>query len=283
MRVRRSGARRQGNAYAVVVSLFLLLVGFLFIFPFVAMVLNAFKPEKDIIAFSFLPRTVTMENFHFILHKASISLPIALKNSAFVATARTAITLYLASLWGYALAKLRFKGRNVLFYLVLSAMMVPVAVILLPLYQQMIWLRLKGSLWSLILIVNGTTSYAVFIMRQFMGGIPEEMLESGRIDGCGEFQIFHKLVFPMLTNAISSVCIIVFLYVWNDYLWPFISIDAPEKYTVTVAMQFFSGRYTVQYGPLMAATTLSLLPIMIVYFIFQRRFTQGISTLGLKE
>ena len=278
-----SKRKKRAFGYETWMSILLFAVAALFLFPFAAMLLTAFLPDSEIFSGRFGFDRVTLDNFHFILTKTSISLPRALGNSLFISAVRTAMTLYLASLWGYALAKLNFRGRNFLFYMVLAAMMVPVAVLLLPLYQEMIWFRLKGSQLALILIVDSTTSYAVFIMRQFIRGVPDEILESGRIDGCGEFQIFHRLVFPLLNNAVSSVCILVFLYVWNDYLWPFIMIDNPSLYTITVAMQFFSGRYVVQYGPLSAATAMALLPIFAVYFIFQKRFTQGISTLGIKE
>lgn len=263
----------------------LFVASFLFMLPFVAMLFNAVKPEYEILGYppTFFPHEFTLENFKEVLTNDSMHLLSSLFNSILVAVVRTALTIYLAALWGYTLSKRKFRGRKLLFYVVLSAMMVPTAVILLPLYQEMVWFHLKGRLLSLILVVNSTTSYAVFIMKQFIDTLPNELLEAGRIDGCSEFQLFHRLVFPLLRNAISAVAIIIFLYIWNDFLWPYMMIDDPSKYTITVAMQFLNGQNFIRYGQLMAATTISVLPIMVVYFLFQNRFTQGIAMTGSKE
>lgn len=277
---RKRSALGQAGAYAV-----LIVASFIFMVPFVAMLFNAFKPEYEILGYppTYFPKEITLDNFRAVIENDSMHLFSSLGNSVFVATTRTVLTLYLSALWGYTLSKLRFPGRKVLFYLVLSAMMIPTAVILLPLYQEMIWMGLNGKLLSQIIVVNGTTSYAVFIMKQFVDTLPNDVIEAGRIDGCSELQIFHKIVFPLLKNAISAVAIIVFLYTWNDFLWPYMMIDDPGNYTITVAMQFLNGRNFVRYGQLMAATAISILPIVVMYVIFQKRFTQGIAMTGVKE
>ncbi|MCE5236157.1 MAG: carbohydrate ABC transporter permease [Clostridiaceae bacterium] len=277
---RKRSAWSQTGAYAT-----LIVASLIFMVPFIAMLFNAFKPEYEILGYppTYFPKELTLDNFKAVIENDSMHLFSSLGNSIFVAATRTVLTLYLSALWGYALSKLRFPGRKVLFYLVLSAMMVPTAVILLPLYQEMIWMGLNGKLLSQIVVVNGTTSYAVFIMKQFIDTLPNDVIEAGRIDGCSEFQIFHRIVFPLLKNAVSAVAIIVFLYIWNDFLWPYMMIDDPSKYTVTVAMQFLNGRNFIRYGQLMAATAISILPIVIMYFIFQKRFTQGIAMTGVKE
>ncbi len=271
--------------YKTIVYAVLIAVGILFIIPFITMILNAFKPEGEILGYppTFFPKAITLDNFTAVFNHSSINIFQALLNSLIVTVSRTTLILYLSALWGFALSKFKFRGRNVLFYMVLSAMMVPISVLLLPLYQEMVWMGLNGKLISLIIVVNGTTSYAVFIMKQFISSIPDDLIESAKIDGCSEFAIFHRIIFPLLRNAISAVSIIVFLYVWNDFLWPFMMIDDPANYTITVAMQFFNGKNYVKYGQLMAAVTISLLPIITVYFIFQNKFTQGISMTGLKE
>lgn len=277
-----SPGRAAGKTASYVI---LFAASFLFMLPFVAMIFNAVKPEYEILGYppTFFPHEFTLDNFAAVLNNDSMNLIRSLFNSILVAGIRTAFTIYFAAMWGYALSKLKFPGRKLLFYVVLSAMMVPTAVILLPLYQEMVWFHLKGKLLSLILVINSTTSYAVFIMKQFIDTLPDELLEAGRIDGCSEFQVFHRLVFPLLRNAISAVAIIVFLYIWNDFLCPYMMIDDSSKFTVTVAMQYLNGQNFIRYGQLMAATTISVLPIMVVYFIFQNRFTQGISLSGSKE
>lgn len=273
------------NAGKALTYIILLVAGFILMVPFIAMIFNAFKAEAEILGYppTFFPREITLLNFDAILKNDSINMIQSMWNSVFVTTIRTVLILYFSALWGYTLSKLNFKGRQLIFYMILSTMMVPVSVILLPLYQEMIWFKLNGSLLSLIIIVNGTTSYAVFIMKQFISGLPGSIFEAAYIDGCNEFGIFHSIVFPMLRNAISAVSILIFLYVWNDFLWPYMMLNNPGRYTVTIAMQFLSGKNFIRYGQLMAATCISLLPIMIVYFIFQNKFTQGIALSGSKE
>lgn len=270
----------QGMSYFV-----LILAGIIFMIPFLAMLFNAFKPESEILGYppTFFPHTVTLDNYKAVIGNDSMRLFSSLGNSVLIATVRTILTIYLSALWGYTISKLYFRGRKVLFYMILSAMMIPTAVILLPLYQEMIWFKLYGKLLSQIIIFNGTTSYAVFIMKQFIDSLPNDIIEAGKIDGCSEYQIFHRIVFPLLKNAISAVAIIVFLYIWNDFLWPYMMINDPGKQTITVAMQFLNGQNFIRYGQLMAATSISILPIIIMYFIFQNHFTQGIALSGTKE
>lgn len=267
------------------IYLILLIIGCIFFVPFLTMLFNAFKAESEILGYppTFIPRRVTWDNYTAVLANDSLNILNSLKNSVWVTIVRTALTLYFSVLWGYVLAKINFKGRRLFFYMVLSTMMVPVSVILLPLYQEMGWFGLHGSLLSLIIVVNSTTSYAVFIMKQFISTIPRDIIEAAKIDGCSEFQITHRIVFPLIRNAVSAISIIVFLYVWNEFLWPYMMLDDSSKYTITIAMQFLNGRNFVRYGQLMAAASISLLPIIVVYFLFQNKFVEGISMGGVKE
>jgi len=282
----RKGIRlNKASGAHFMIYLILIVIGVIFLVPFLTMLFNAFKAESEILGYppTFIPKRVTWENYKAVFANDSINIFNSLKNSVWVTIVRTALTLYFSVLWGYALAKMTFKGRRLFFYMVLSTMMVPVSVILLPLYQEMGWLGLQGSMLSLIIVINSTTSYAVFIMKQFISTIPRDVIEAAKIDGCSEFQITHRIVFPLIQNAISAISIIVFLYIWNEFLWPYMMLDDPSKYTITIAMQFLNGQNFVRYGQLMAATSISLLPIFVVYFIFQNKFVEGISMGGVKE
>lgn len=282
----RKGIRlNKASGAHFMIYLILIVIGVIFLVPFLTMLFNAFKAESEILGYppTFIPKRVTWENYKAVFTNDSINIFNSLKNSVWVTIVRTALTLYFSVLWGYALAKMTFKGRRLFFYMVLSTMMVPVSVILLPLYQEMGWLGLQGSMLSLIIVINSTTSYAVFIMKQFISTIPRDVIEAAKIDGCSEFQITHRIVFPLIQNAISAISIIVFLYIWNEFLWPYMMLDDPSKYTITIAMQFLNGQNFVRYGQLMAATSISLLPIFVVYFIFQNKFVEGISMGGVKE
>jgi len=283
--VRKTMRLNRAASIRFIIYLVLIMIGAIFLVPFLTMLFNAFKPESEILGYppTFIPRRVTLDNYTAVLANDSLNLLNSLKNSVWVTIVRTALTLYFSVLWGYALAKIDFKGRQLFFYMVLSTMMVPVSVLLLPLYQEMGWFGLHGSLLSLIIVINSTTSYAVFIMKQFIGTIPRDVIEAAKIDGCSEFQITHRIVFPLIRNAVSAISIIVFLYVWNEFLWPYMMLDDASNYTITIAMQFLNGRNFVRYGQLMAAASISLLPIMVVYFIFQNKFVEGISMGGVKE
>jgi multiple sugar transport system permease protein/raffinose/stachyose/melibiose transport system permease protein len=120
-------------------------------------------------------------------------------------------------------------------------------------------------------------------MKQFIDALPDDVIEAAKIDGCTDVQVFHRIVFPLLKNAISAVTIIVFLYIWNDFLWPYMMLDNPSQFTITVAIQFLNGKNFIRYGQMMAATSVSLAPIILLYFMFQKQFTQGIAMTGAKE
>lgn len=278
-------ARLKKNTGILLVYIILTLIGIIFMVPFITMLFNAFKKESEILGYppTFFPKVITSVNFIDVLANKSVNLLNSLKNSIFVTAVRTVLTLYFSALWGYTLSKVKFSGSKLLFYIILSTMMIPTAVILLPLYQEMIWFGFYDKLLSIIIVVNSTTSYGVFIMKQFISTITNDIIESAKIDGCSEFQVFHSIIFPLLKNAISSASIIIFLYIWNDFLWPFMMLNSSAKYTITIAMQYLNGQNFIRYGQLMAATAISLLPIFIVYFFFQNKFVEGIALSGVKE
>lgn len=280
-----SKIKSKRNRGTIIIYIILGIVSIIFFVPFITMIFNAFKHESEILGYppTFFPKKLTMINFQEVLKNDSVNLANSLKNSIFVTVVRGILTLYFSALWGYTLSKINFKGRKLIFYMTLSTMMVPISVILLPLYQEMVWLRLNDNLLSLIIIVNSTTSYAIFIMKQFISTITNDLIEAAKVDGATEFQIFHKIILPLLKNAMSAVSIIVFLYIWNDFLWPFMMLNNAGKYTVTIAMQYLNGQNYIRYGQLMAATAISLLPVFIVYIIFQNKFIEGISLSGVKE
>jgi multiple sugar transport system permease protein len=250
--------------------------------PFVWMVLGAFKPSSELLRETptLLPQHFTLDNFNRLFQK--LDFPRFFANSTIVAVAVTAANVVFCSLVGYALAKLRFAGRDKLFLLVLATLMVPGAVTIVPLFVLMSKLGLINTLWALILPFV-VTPFGVFLMRQFILGLPDELLEAGRVDGASEWYLFWRIVMPLSTPALATLGILTFLGSWNSFLWPLIAATDQDTYTLPVALATFSrGQFQADYGLLMAGSVVIVLPIILVFVILQRHFTQGIATTGLK-
>lgn len=259
----------------------LLVAGCLTMFPFAWMLVSAFKSNAEINALeqSFFPISWTFENFVRI-HENFDFLRLFM-NSVILSTSITALAIYTSCVIGFVLAKYSFRGRNALFAFVLSTMMVPWAVTIIPRYTLFSEVGLKGS-WASIIIPAAISGFGIFIMRQSMSAIPNEILEAARMDGASEVFILHRIVFPMSTNAISALAIFQFLWAWEDYLWPYLMIDDNAKQVLAVGLTTFSGRYGTDVGGLFAATVISTVPVLIIYVIFQRRFIAGAASAAVK-
>jgi multiple sugar transport system permease protein len=183
---------------------------------------------------------------------------------------------------GYALAKLRFAGRNLLFVLVLGTLLVPGAVTLVPLFVLMAKLELVDTLWAVIL-PTAAGPLGVFLMRQFMLGIPTDLIEAARVDGAREFTIFWRVVLPLSAPALAALGIITFLPAWNALLWPLVVLTSQENYTLPVALAIFSrGQFQADYGLLMAGSVALVVPVIIVFLVLQRQFTESVTMTGIK-
>ncbi|MDO5645258.1 MAG: carbohydrate ABC transporter permease [Dermabacter sp.] len=265
----------------IVLHLGLILMGIITVFPFVWMLLSAFKPNSEIRALdqSFLPREWTFNNFLNIQEKFDFLQLFG--NSVFLSVTITAITIYTSCLAGFVLGKYAFRGRLALFGFILGTMMFPWAVTIIPRYTMFSDIGLKGS-WFSIIIPALFSGFGIFMMKQSMDAIPDSVLEAARIDGASEIYIFHRIILPMSTNAISALAIFQFLWVWEDYLWPYLMIDDDSKQVLAVGLTTFNGRYSTDFGGLFAATTLSILPVLIVYLLFQKRFIAGAASAAVK-
>ncbi|MFJ9027883.1 carbohydrate ABC transporter permease [Streptomyces sp. NPDC102274] len=252
--------------------------------PFLWMALSAFKTDRELTASPpvWLPGEWTLEHFSRLLDR--LDLPLHFFNSVLVAVLVTVSNLVFCSMLGYALAKLRFAGRNRLFALVLGALMVPGNLMLLPLFVLMSTLRLIDSYAGLVLPF-AAGAFEVFLMRQFMQSIPDELLEAARMDGAGEWYVFWRIVMPLVKPALATLAILTFLGSWNNFVWPLIATNDPGKYTLPVALATFAtdpNQSVGSNGMLMAGSFLIVLPVLLVFLVLQRYFTQGIATAGLK-
>ncbi len=266
---------------SVLLHIVLVVTGVITVFPFVWMVLSAFKPNSEIRALdqTLLPKQWTFENFIGIQETFNFLRLFA--NSVVLSVSITGIVIYTSCLSGFVLGKYVFRGRLTLFGFILGTMMIPWAVTIIPRYTIFADIGLKGS-WAAIIIPAALSGFGIFMMKQNMDGIPDEVLEAARIDGASELYLFHRIILPMSRNAISALAIFQFLWVWEDYLWPYLMLDDDAKQVLAVGLTTFSGRYSTDFGGLFAATTLSILPVLIVYLIFQRRFIAGAASAAVK-
>ena len=274
------GSRREGNSlwvYAVLLIGLVLLVG-----PFLWMVASSVKTSAELhhVPPTWIPQTFTLDNYTTIFTK--LNFPQYFVNSVIVAAVVVGSNLLFCSMIGYALAKLRFRGKSAVFLIVLATIMVPQTVYLVPLFVLMSNLGLVNSYAGLILPF-AAQAFGVFLMRQFIQGVPDELLEAARMDGAGEFTVFRRVVLPLLGAPLATLGILTFLGSWNNFLWPLIIATSDSMYTLPVAVATFSiGQNAVDYGLLMAGSVVLIAPVLLVFLLLQRFVQQGIATTGLK-
>jgi multiple sugar transport system permease protein len=250
--------------------------------PFVWMILGSIKTQRELLQVppTWLPADPTLSNYDRLFDR--LDFPRFFWNSTLVAVAITAANVVFCSMTGYALAKLRFAGRNLLFLLVLGTLLVPGSVTLVPLFVLMSRLELVNTLWAVILPA-AAGPLGVFLMRQFMLAIPDDLLEAARVDGAGEWTIFWRIVMPLSAPAVAALAIITFLPAWNALLWPLVVLTSEEKYTLPVALAIFArGQFQADYGLLMAGSVVLVLPVIVLFFVLQRHFTQSVAMTGVK-
>ncbi|MPZ80100.1 MAG: ABC transporter permease subunit [Actinophytocola sp.] len=250
--------------------------------PFVWMALSSFKTEGEIRADppTWLPENPTLGNYDTLF--ARLDFPTYFANSAIVAVVTMVGNLLFCSAAGYALAKLRFPGRRVLFLTVVGTIMVPSIVTMVPLFVLSSNLGLVNSLAGLILPFLAQ-AFGVFLMRQFILSIPDDLLEAARIDGASEPRIYWQIVMPLCKPALATLAILTFLASWNNFLWPLVAATTEDKYTLPVALALYAiGQNQTRYDLLLTGSVLIVLPVLIVFFVLQRHFVRGIATTGLK-
>jgi len=269
------------KVYAIILNGSLLFFSLVTILPLIWMLLSSFKTNIEISsqAQSFIPQQFTVQNYVDVLERFNFMRYFA--NSLIYSLLITVITIYTSTTAGFVLNKYRFRGRQLLFTCILLTMMVPGVVTIIPRYSIMQFVGWIDTYRALI-IPSFFTAFGIFMMRQACFSIPDEMLEAARIDGANEFYIFHRIVLPQLRNSIVSIAIFQFLWAWDDYLWPYLMIRTEEKLLLPVALNLFNGRYSTDYAGLFAATSIAIIPVVIFYIIFQKRFIEGVSSSSLK-
>jgi multiple sugar transport system permease protein len=262
----------------------ILIVGSLIaLLPFAWMLLSSFKTLKEVrqIPPTFLPQEFTLDNYQKVLTDEDLPLGIFYRNSAIIALANVVQVLFTSSLFGYIFAKFEFKGKKALFWFIMSLMMIPSQMTMIPGYLILAKLKLINNLLGLI-IPAAIDAFGIFLFRQFALSIPNELLDAARVDGAGEFQIYRRIVLPQLGPALATFGMLTFMFNWNAYLWPLIVLTEKNVRTLPIILTWFSNQMVDKTNLTMAASVLVILPVLIVFLFVQRWIVEGITLSGMK-
>jgi ABC-type glycerol-3-phosphate transport system permease component len=265
----------------------LILVGVITLIPLVWLVACSFKNSEDFFAYTFFPplSRLTIEKFVGTAEHPGLfdQMPFLrlMMNSLFVTGTTVMVQLFFSSLGGFALAKYEFKGKRIIMIVMLATMMIPAQVMLAPLYELITRMQLADTYLGL--IVPGAVSvFGMFLFRQSMLQIPDELLQAGRIDGCSEFGLFWRIAMPISRPMIGAFCLVAFMGTWNSFLWPQIILHSNHLFTLPIALNQLVGLQRQDYGVLMAGTLLSILPVAVLFLILQKEFLAGLTAGAVK-
>jgi multiple sugar transport system permease protein len=261
-----------------------LLLAVLWAIPVLWMILTSLKPESQIVTLPvrILPDYFTFDNYIKILTvPRGVDLIRSFLNSLIVACAGTATVIVVDVLAAYPLARMRFPGRDALFFLIVASLIVPHEILLIPNYITVWQLDWLNSLLALI-VPPVASGFGVFLLRQFFLSIPSELEDAARIDGCGRLRILWSIVLPVSGGAVATLAIFTFLYYWNDFTWPYIVVNSADVMTLPVALIQFRGDYFSEYGQLMSGAFVSALPAILIFLVAQRLIIRSITLTGLK-
>jgi ABC-type glycerol-3-phosphate transport system permease component len=267
----------------LIIALVLGLLSLLMIYPFAWLVFSSFKTAQDIVTLpvQLLPRGPwSFDAFERVL--TDRTLPRAYINSLGLSAVIVVLVLFTSSLGGYVFARLHFPGRDLLFLFILSTTMVPFITLLIPLYLVMQRLNLLNSYMAIVL-PSAVSSFGIFLCRQFIYTIPRDLYDSAKIDGCGDFAIYRRIIVPLIRPVLATLAIFSFLNTFNAYLWPLVVLNDEDKFTLPLVLTKLLSTYGVtNYDLIMPASLLATIPPVVVYLVFQRNFVQGIALSGLK-
>jgi multiple sugar transport system permease protein len=266
--------------YALALFALVVLLG-----PLVWMFGTALKEQSEVFTWppSVFPRQMHWDNFIQAWNGAHFSRYFI--NSTIVSVVSVLSNVFLGAMAGYAFARLRFPGRNFLFVVVMITLMVPNAVLIIPLFLMMKnvpftdpggWLNTYQG----VILPTAVTGFSIFLMRQFLQGIPRELDQAAAVDGANLFQVFWHIILPLTKPALAIIAVFTALTRWNDYLWPLVAIRDPDLYTVQIGLKYFEGTYHTQWNLLMAGAVIAALPMLVVYALFQPLFAQSLANLG---
>ncbi|MFZ3577188.1 carbohydrate ABC transporter permease [Virgibacillus sp. DJP39] len=263
-----------------VVTIIMVLGGILVSIPFLWMISSAFKPESEVLQLTptLIPENPTLENFIKLF--TELNFLVYLKNTIIIVFF-SFIGLLFNAMAGYGFAKFHFKGREKIFYVVLSTMMIPGQVTMIPVYLLLNEMGLTNTMTGIIL-PGLAVAFSIFLFRQFMTTIPTDLIEAARLDGAGEFYIFFRLIIPIAKPIFAVQGILTFIAAWNSFLWPLIIANDESLYTLSVGLSLLQGQYANNFALQMAGAAFMVIPIMIIFSFFQKYIVEGFTMSGIK-
>ena len=304
--------KTKSTGYRIFSTVVIVILAILFTFPLYWIITGSFKPAKEINAKSptWWPQTWTIKNYNTLMSKQKaplweIEIPFSryvnedgnatvissgptvpgairwLVNTVFMAVTAMLLTCFTSALAGYALAKKRFIGRSIVFTLIVCAMALPKQVILIPLLREMSGLKLYNTIWAVIFPIVGWP-FGVFLIKQFAESVPSEVLEAATIDGASELRTFFQIVFPMIKPGVGALAIFTFINSWNDYFMQLIMLTSTRNLTISLGIAKLQGETSTDLGLIMAGAAVAAVPIIIVFLVFQKYFTKGITMGAVK-
>jgi alpha-1,4-digalacturonate transport system permease protein len=258
----------------------LLVLGAVWVFPLVWMAMTALSTRADVAAGG-LPSLARLSTETLTTTLASFPISRWAVNSVAIAVVAVALTVVVDLLAGYVLAKHRFRGRALVLLVVVATLMVPVQVLLLPQFELVAQLGWVNSYWAVI-VPRSAEAFGVFLARQYLLAIPDELLEAAALDGAGRWRTFTSIVLPLAKPLIGVLVVLTFMYRWNEFAWPLVALRDPDLYTLPVGLAFLQGQYGTDYPTLMGAALLSALPVLALFVVAQRWFVAGLARSGLK-
>lgn len=266
-------------AKAIVITI-LILGGFLMVLPFVWMILSSVKTDMEILQIppTLWPKSFTLQNFINLF--TQMDFLVYLKNTIIIVLF-SFLGLFFNAMAGYGFAKYKFRGKNGLFYLVLATMMIPGQVTMIPVYLMLNMVHLTNTLLG-IALPGLVGAFGIFLFRQFMSTISDEIIEAARLDGCSEFYIFMKIILPVSRPVLAVQGILTFIAGWNSFIWPLIIANDQKYYTLSVGLALLKGQHASNYALQMAGSSFMVIPIVIVFLVLQKYILQGFNVSGMK-
>jgi ABC-type glycerol-3-phosphate transport system permease component len=280
-RQRRRGGIHGSAGGRVARLIIVVVVSAIVIFPLYWMLVVAFSPRGEVFepGLRFWPSTWTLENFAKVFGQYPVVEWFG--NSLVIGVFVTVLTVTVNLLAGYAFAKIRFPGNNVLFLLALATMMIPVQAIMVAQFKLVTGLGLYGTFWAVIL-PGAAAAFGIFLARQFFLSVPDELLEAARLDGAGHIRIFLRVVLPLCRPLVAVLTLLTFMGSWNDFAWPLIALKQNELFTLPIGLLYLKGQTTPDFNAIMAMALVSVIPMVLLFVAFQRYFVQGFARTGIR-
>jgi multiple sugar transport system permease protein len=274
---------QQSKMSKTTLTILMAIIGIACISPFIFMISSSFKVSGEVMKFPFhlIPENITLDNFKGLFTNGMYNFQKWYLNTIVMTGLCIIIKIFFVSFTAYGFAKIKFKGREVIFLILLSAMMVPTDIMILPRYIIFRNLGILDTMWSIIL-PSCVDVYFVFLLRQSFIAVPESISEAARIDGCGHLRIYWRIIFPLSKPAIATMALFSFTWAWNDYMSPYLYISTMDKQMLSVGVKLFSSGLIQDYGAQMAASTVVLIPVVVAFLFCQRFFIEGVASSGVK-